>query len=596
MAGLDKNLENKEKEKEKRDNQMKKRKDASEEVKRKMFDTAVLEDTSSDESQDADFSGPSTSSLTSPNPCLRKRGRKNILTPEVLGSLDRAGISDRHAVHTVASVISATGQNAAEFAVNRSSVRRYRLKHRELRSKELKVEFQSHGKPLTIHWDGKLMKDLTGDEKVDRLPIVVSSDGVDQLLAVPKLSLGTGHAICDAIVQIIDDWKIKDDIKAFSFDTTAANTGRRNGACVLLEGKLGHDVLYLACRHHIHEIMLEEVFSLCISPSSSPEIQLFKRFKQFWPNIQTADFYAGIQDDAVMAQLDSETRQRTLSYATEQLHTEHPRDDYRELLEITIIFLGGVPPRGVRFMKPGAMHRARFMSRLIYSMKIFIFRNSGFHLTDCELNGLKDLCVFAVKFYIRGWFSSRLGISAPKNDLLLCKELLASGNCTSLAALKKLKGHLWYLSEVLVGFSFFDDSISVEDKRKMVKALDNPGVQEPAKRISLLDQDIGEKEIPDFVTTNTKKFFSALNISTSFFDEDPAIWRDLPAFTEAQTFVGKLRVTNDTAEQGVALIQEYSGLRTKSEEQTQFILQVVAEHKKKLPEISKVAVVESLKT
>ena len=62
-------------------------------------------------------------------------------------------------------------------------------------------------------------------------------------------------------------------------------------------------------------------------------------------------------------------------------------------------------------MKPGAMHRARFMSRLHYT--------SGFYLTNRELKSLKDICAFAVKFYFKSWFSSRLEISAPKNDLQL---------------------------------------------------------------------------------------------------------------------------------------------------------------------------------
>jgi hypothetical protein len=58
-----------------------------------------------------------------------------------------------------------------------------------------------------------------------------------------------------------DKWNIKDEIKAFSFDTTVANTVRMNGVSVLLEEKLRDDVLYLACHHHIHEIMLEPFFS-----------------------------------------------------------------------------------------------------------------------------------------------------------------------------------------------------------------------------------------------------------------------------------------------------------------------------------------------
>ena len=81
-----------------------------------------------------------------------------------------------------------------------------------------------------------------------------------------------------------------------------------------------------------------------------------------------------------------------MAYAIEQLEINHPRDDYRELLEITLIFLGEVPPKGVRFMKPGVLHRACFMSRLLYSMKMFIFRNSGFHLNNRELKGLEAMC------------------------------------------------------------------------------------------------------------------------------------------------------------------------------------------------------------
>ena len=86
-----------------------------------------------------------------------------------------------------------------------------------------------------------------------------------------------------------------DDIKAFSFDTTSAKTGRHNGTCTLLEAKLGHDALYVACRNYIHEIILGKVFSFSFGPSSSPKIQLFKRFKQFWSNIKHCDYTPGVQ-------------------------------------------------------------------------------------------------------------------------------------------------------------------------------------------------------------------------------------------------------------------------------------------------------------
>lgn len=98
----------------------------------------------------------------------------------------------------------------------------------------------------------------------------------------------------------------------------------------------------------------------------------------------------------------------------------------------------------------------------------------------------------------------------------------SSGDRASLAALHKLKRHFWYLSEEVIEFSFFDDSISIEDKRKMVKSLDE-GAEDPAKRISLSDNEMITKEIPDFVTKNIKKFFDTSNISTEFLGDDPTL-------------------------------------------------------------------------
>ena len=79
-----------------------------------------------------------------------------------------------------------------------------------------------------FYMDGKLMADLTGDEKVDRLPITISGHGTE-LLCVPKLGSGTGKVVADALMGTVSDWDIADKIKASSFDTTSSNTGRING-------------------------------------------------------------------------------------------------------------------------------------------------------------------------------------------------------------------------------------------------------------------------------------------------------------------------------------------------------------------------------
>jgi exonuclease VII small subunit len=43
--------------------------------------------------------------------------------------------------------------------------------------------------------------------------------------------------------------------------------------------------------------------------------------------------------------------------------------------------------------------------------------------------------------------------------------------------------------------------------------------------------------------------------------------------------VHAIKVVNDNAGRGVALIKEYSGFLTKNEQQLQFLLQVVEEHR-----------------
>ena len=45
---------------------------------------------------------------------------------------------------------------------------------------------------VRVHWHGKLLEDITGNETVDRLPILISGSGKEQLLGVPKIDRGTG--------------------------------------------------------------------------------------------------------------------------------------------------------------------------------------------------------------------------------------------------------------------------------------------------------------------------------------------------------------------------------------------------------------------
>ena len=55
----------------------------------------------------------------------------------------------------------------------------------------------------------------------------------------------------------------------------------------------------------------------------------------------------------------------------------------------------------------------------------------------------------------------------------------------------------------------------------------------------------------------------------------------------------ELRVVNDTAERGVALMQEFNAF-LKNEEQTQFAIQVIKEHHKCYPDSKKETLLKGL--
>ena len=51
-------------------------------------------------------------------------------------------------------------------------------------------------------WDGKILQKISGQGKVDRLSILVSGDGMEKLLGVPKLAAGTGEQEAEAVYSL----------------------------------------------------------------------------------------------------------------------------------------------------------------------------------------------------------------------------------------------------------------------------------------------------------------------------------------------------------------------------------------------------------
>ncbi len=109
-------------------------------------------------------------------------------------------------------------------------------------------------------------------------------------------------------------------------------------------------------------------------------------------------------------------REEAMQHLEVALRLTATRDDYRELITLACIFLGGVSPGGVSFRAPGAFHHARWMGKGLYCIKIFLFQDQ-FSLPECELKALRDVSLFTALCYVSFWNESPIGPYAAKNNM-----------------------------------------------------------------------------------------------------------------------------------------------------------------------------------
>lgn len=545
---------------------------------------------SSQESQDEEYHPtPSTSTTTA----LTPKRTKNIFTdPEVAGALDRVNLTDRKGVFVVGAVASALGHDLSVLTLSRSSVRRSRRLARSCAAAQEEKDFTVHG-PLLLHWDGKLLPDVTGEGDkytADRVAVLVTSpEDFEKLLGVPKVERGTGEAQAAACVATIDQWALRSKIRGLVFDTTASNTGLHNGACTIIEETLGRELVWIPCRHHILELLLSAAFRSAFGPTAGPETGLFKRFKKEWGKVNQAAFV--LPTDEVFEQRGLQhLRTVTVDYLERALQGKQPRADYRELLLLSYIFLGGknIP---ATFRSPGAAHHARWMAKALYSLKLFLFQSqvkSQIHVTARDAKALLSLSLFSSLLYARAWNEAPVAANAPLNDLRLLQAIKSYPDTViAQPVTAAFERHLWFLSEHLAGLAFFDQRVSLEVKRRMVARLLEPKMVVLHRRVPPFED--GSVTVDQFITRRSATIFDLLmedgkkTAREGFLLEDPSCWREEETFIALESRATKLRVVNDAAERAIALIEQYNSTLTKDEEQKQLCLRLVSEHRRRLP-------------
>lgn len=493
--------------------------------------------------------------------------RRQVVSANILAVLDRTNTSIRKSAMITASVVNEVGCSTSSGVLSKSTIHRRRQLFRETAAKKIKTDFQSS--KSIVHWDGKLLPDIGGDDTslVDRLAILITSgaDGSVKLLGVPKITEGTGNAAAKSVLDHMEMWNCADNVIGMCFDTTSCNTGCKQGACTLLENMLGRKLLWLACRHHMFEVLLSDVFKVCLGPSTGPDVLFFKRFRDKWSQLNNRELQV---HEVPLIEAPDSLRQ----FIQDQITQQHPRDDYLELLQLAAFAVGLPSQTAVR--RPGAMHRARWMAKAIYSLKIellFSSNQSVLQLTARELTGVKRFNRFVVLIYLQSWFTSRTASDAPINDLLLIQRLqnYDDENLRNVG-LRMMERHSWYLTPELATLALFSDLASPDEKAHLVATMQSERGLHVSKQVP--------RDMSQLVVSTT--FFDVTGLDSSFLDYSSESWPVIPSYQEALTFVRNIPCVNDSAERGVALVQQFNG-SVKNEDQRQFLLQVVENHRSK---------------
>jgi hypothetical protein len=159
------------------------------------------------------------------------------------------------------------------------------------------------------------------------------------------------------------------------------------------------------------------------------------------------------------------------------------RKDYRELIELSIVFLGGHAEK-TNIRPPGVMHQARYMARAIYSLKLLLF-SSQLKLNTKDKAALLDVFLFIMAICVKPWFQCVTASKEPYKDLCFLKSLKSYENVNesfSKGALQKLLQNSWYLTDKIAVLSHFDNDVDEETKLKMVTNLQTENFSTYEKR------------------------------------------------------------------------------------------------------------------
>ncbi|XP_065665116.1 uncharacterized protein LOC136086720 [Hydra vulgaris] len=454
------------------------RRSSTEDQKSSAFDVSEIVESANEEDQkDTEFTPLPLKKRKVPLTNSLEISSKKL--SEVTASVaDRCCLSVRQQLLFQSTIICKSGGKLNEISMSVSTVHRQRQNARKNIVLSIKADWEiNKPKKAILHWDSKLFHlDIAHNE--ERVAVLISGSlNGPKLIGVPLIKDSTGKTQCDEVVKLAQGWNILEDIVGICFDTTASNTGNKKGAATLIEIELKRPLLWLACRHHHNELHIKHAFTALRGGSKSPDEPIFQHFRAEFSRIDID--YSNLNFFKWPTDIKSEIFNQAslvLKWAYQCLEEKiFPREDYLELIELTIIYLGGKlsMERIFKIHKPGAIHNARFMSHSIYILKMELLSNK-FIMSNNEQIMIHRMAKFISLFYSMQFLRSRISVFAPVDDFKFFFAInwyQEEDSDIATAVISSINRHLWYLTEELVILSLFNEKLSEFTRTIMAKKL-----------------------------------------------------------------------------------------------------------------------------
>ena len=514
---------------------------------------------------------------------------------------DKTFTSSRNAVQIAAAALSTAGES------EKDEISRLTISHRTLHRKRDELRLSSdklitenwinkkQSSLFLLHWDEKTLRHLRQVDGSHAYMAVVLTDlhtEEEKILSIVEMENSGAEEGVSSVIEALRKWKInKKNIIGCVFDTTNTNSGWKSGIVVRLEKFLEQRVMHVYCRHHIFERMVNDVIDVYLGPSTAPEELSYKFLIDNWNKLKLCDWE--------VIQIDRRTQVDDIIAFTTEMHKLDFRDDYQEIVNLTLILLGAFPDNSSYTVRPpGSISHARWMAKILCEFKIVLFSTQLIKLgliTEDEANSHKQLTLFLILYYVKPWMTTTHASDAPVNDLILANSLrkMPSHLLRSYPLFKsmgdamktRLEEHLWYLSEELVVMSLFSDKLDEQQKNKCRKAMLSHYRENldpvTGKLITPLLSNSKSTEISTLFGKESWRLLHLCRIKGKSFLEKPASsWKDCSDYTMLKNIVKNFVVVNDVAERAVLLAKTLQNKLTKNSKLKNTLVNIIPELRK----------------